>query len=123
MPLDQVIRECEHCGVVMSNFDEVFQHLYNRDPNHIGFIRRSESSKDRNQWYCWECKGWLGRGHKGFGSHDAMWAHLKKCHLHSLNQALWDGKAESLSALQETELLTQTLLVEGCKRPVAKSKE
>ena len=90
----------------MSNFDEVFEHLYNRRPNYLDFIKPSDNSKDRNQWYCCECKGWLGRGYKGFKSNDEMWAHLKKCHQSSLDKALANSRTEPVSALLENELLT-----------------
>ena len=74
-------------------------------------------------WYCYKCKGWLGRGRKGFRSHVEMWWHLREHHQSSLNSAKASSKAEPLILLlQGSELLTQ-ILSENCERPVIQSKE
>lgn len=122
MSFDQVKTGCVHCGHEMSNFGEVFEHLSSRRPNHLHFIKPSQSAGDSNLWCCYKCKGWLGIGHKGFRSPEEMMSHLRKHHRSSLDNAKTNSKAEPLILMQGNELLTQ-LLSGDCEPSMTKPKE
>lgn len=61
---------------------EVIEHL--RTKHGLSFIRRPQSlgvaDSHGHIWYCFDCETKMGKNHKSFQSHTAMWDHLNACH-------------------------------------------
>ncbi|KAF2210294.1 hypothetical protein CERZMDRAFT_121893 [Cercospora zeae-maydis SCOH1-5] len=61
---------------------EVLDHI--RSTHRNGFVKRPSAlgtpDSHGHRWYCFRCIGKLGKDHKSFDTHRAMWDHLNAAH-------------------------------------------